>query len=173
MTAHPAGVDALPSTSENEHAAPNHRAHSATRSERFERPEGNTAERQPPAVAVEGARPKHELLTADRPPLITAPSFPHSKRSGRLPTRAIRQTSPGRARKSFEEARRRIVALDGVHADASFDDVVDDLRPYGRSVDLLVIGSHKYGPIDRVLEESISQLLADEPCSPLLVLAAR
>jgi hypothetical protein len=36
-----------------------------------------------------------------------------------------------------------------------------------------VIGSHKYGPIDRVLEESTSQQLADEPSSPLLVLAAR
>jgi hypothetical protein len=40
-----------------------------------------------------------------------------------------------------------------VHADASFDDVVDDLRRYGQPVDLLVIGSHKYGPIDRVLEQ--------------------
>ena len=68
---------------------------------------------------------------------------------------------------------RRIAALGGVHADASSGDVVDDPRQYGQSVDLLVIGSHKYGPTDRVLEESISQLLADEPSWPLLVLAAR
>ena len=148
----PGWRDALPSTSENEHAASNHRVHSPTRSERFERPEGDTAERRPPAVAGRGRSPE---TRDDRrsPPLITAPSFPHSKRSGRPPARAIRQTSSGRAWKSFEEARGRIAALGGVHADASFDDVVDDLRQYGQSVDLLVIGSHKYGPIDRVLEE--------------------
>jgi nucleotide-binding universal stress UspA family protein len=69
--------------------------------------------------------------------------------------------------------RRRIAALGGVHADASVGDPVDELRQYGQSVDLLVIGSHKFGPIDRVLEESTSQRLADEPSSPLLVLAAR
>ena len=40
-------------------------------------------------------------------------------------------------------------------------------------VDLLVIGSHRYRPIERVLEDTASQQLADEPSSPLLVLAAR
>ena len=112
-------------------------------------------------------------MTADRSRRSPRRAFRIRSDPAVRPTRAIRQTSPGRARKSFEEARRRIAALGGVHADASFDDVVDDLRQYGQSVDLLVIGSHKYGPIDRVLEESISQLLADEPSSALLVLAAR
>ena len=79
----------------------------------------------------------------------------------------------GESQERVEEARRRIPALGGVHADASFGDAVDELRQYGPSVDLLVISSHKYGPIDRVLEESTSQQLADEPSSPLLVLAAR
>jgi nucleotide-binding universal stress UspA family protein len=79
----------------------------------------------------------------------------------------------GESQELVDEARRRIAALGGVHADASFGDAIDELRQYEQSVDLLVIGSHKYGPIDRVLEESTSQQLADEPSSPLLVLAAR
>lgn len=78
----------------------------------------------------------------------------------------------GESQELVEEARRRIPALGGVHADASFGDAIDELRRYGQSVDVLVIGSHHYGPIDRVLEESASQQLADEPSSRLLVLAA-
>jgi nucleotide-binding universal stress UspA family protein len=49
---------------------------------------------------------------------------------------------------------------------------VPELRRVAQSVDLLVIGSHKYRPIERALEDSTSQQLADEPSSPLLVLAA-
>ncbi|MGB0098522.1 MAG: hypothetical protein WBP81_39025 [Solirubrobacteraceae bacterium] len=172
MTDHPAGVDALPSTSENEHAAPNHRVHSPTRSERFERPKQTTPSGNRPPWRVEGRSPETRDDRRSLPP-ITAPSVPHSKRSRRPSYAGDPANIAGEGRKSFEEARRRIAALGGVYADASFDDVVDDLRRYGQSVDLLVIGSHKYGPIDRVLEESISQLLADEPSSALLVLAAR
>jgi nucleotide-binding universal stress UspA family protein len=67
----------------------------------------------------------------------------------------------GESSELAEEARRRIAALGDVHANASVGDPVDELREYGQSVDLLVIDSHK--PIDRVLEESTSQRLADEP----------
>ena len=49
----------------------------------------------------------------------------------------------GESQERVEEARRRIPALGGVHADASFGDAVDELRQYGPSVDLLVISSHK------------------------------
>jgi nucleotide-binding universal stress UspA family protein len=79
----------------------------------------------------------------------------------------------GQSSELVEEARRRIAALGDVQADAGVGDAVHELRRYARSVDLLVIGSHKYRPIDRVLEETTSQQLADEPSSPLLVLAAR
>jgi nucleotide-binding universal stress UspA family protein len=65
-----------------------------------------------------------------------------------------------------EKARRRLAALGGVHADASVGDAVHELRRYAQSVDLLVIGSHRYRPIERVLEETTSQQLADEPSSP-------
>ena len=70
------------------------------------------------------------------------------------------------------EARQRITALGGVEARAEFGDAVEELTRYGRSVDLLVIGSYSYRPIDRLLESSTSQQLADEASSPLLVLAS-
>ena len=73
----------------------------------------------------------------------------------------------------MQEARRRIAALGDVHADAGVGDAAHELRRYAQSVDLLVVGSHKYRPIERVLEETTSQQLADEPSSPLLALAAR
>ena len=79
----------------------------------------------------------------------------------------------GESSELVEEARRRIAALGGVHADATVGDAVHELRRYAQSVDLLVIGSHRYRPIERVLEDTASQQLADEPSSPLLVLAAR
>jgi nucleotide-binding universal stress UspA family protein len=71
-----------------------------------------------------------------------------------------------------EKARQRIAALGDVEARAEFaDDVVAGLRRYGASVDLLVLGAHRYRPADRLVERSTSQRLADEPPCPLLVLA--
>jgi nucleotide-binding universal stress UspA family protein len=70
------------------------------------------------------------------------------------------------------EARERIAALGNVepHA-ASSDDAPEALARYGASVDLLVIGSHKYRPIDHLLSGSTAQQLADDAPCPLLVLA--
>jgi hypothetical protein len=51
-------------------------------------------------------------------------------------------------------------------------DAATALRRYGASVDLLVLGSHKHHPPDRHLERSKSQRLAEDPASPLLVLAS-
>jgi nucleotide-binding universal stress UspA family protein len=73
-----------------------------------------------------------------------------------------------------DRARQRIAALGGVEAHAELvGDAVEGLRQYGASVDLLVLGAHKYRPADRFAERSTSQRLADEPPSPLLVLASR
>jgi nucleotide-binding universal stress UspA family protein len=68
------------------------------------------------------------------------------------------------------EARERIAKLAGVEAHAAYGDTLEELVRYGRSVDLLVLGSHKYGPINRLVESSIAQRLADEATCPLLVL---
>jgi nucleotide-binding universal stress UspA family protein len=50
-------------------------------------------------------------------------------------------------------------------------DPADELARYGASVDLLVLGSHSYRPIDRVASPSTAQRLAQRPPCPLLVLA--
>jgi nucleotide-binding universal stress UspA family protein len=67
-------------------------------------------------------------------------------------------------------ARQRLAALGGLEPDARSGDAVDELARYERSVDLLVIGPHRYGPIDHLLQASVSQRLADDPAAPLLVL---
>lgn len=71
-----------------------------------------------------------------------------------------------------QEARGRIAALGGVHARAELGETVDELVHYGESVDLLVLGAHKARPLDRLLQQSTAQRLADETFSPLLVLRA-
>jgi nucleotide-binding universal stress UspA family protein len=70
------------------------------------------------------------------------------------------------------EARTRIAELGDVepHA-ASSDDAAEALARYGASVDLLVLGSHRYRPVDHLLSGSTAQRLADDAPCPLLVLA--
>jgi nucleotide-binding universal stress UspA family protein len=71
-----------------------------------------------------------------------------------------------------ENARRRIAELDDVEGRAGSGDAAEELARYAASVDLLVIGSHKYRPIDRLMSGSTAQRVADGATSPLLVLAA-
>jgi nucleotide-binding universal stress UspA family protein len=69
------------------------------------------------------------------------------------------------------EARKRIAELGDVEPDvASSDDDAEALARYGASVDLLILGSHKYRPIDQLLSGSTAQRLADKAPCPLLVL---
>lgn len=78
----------------------------------------------------------------------------------------------GEIAENVERARRRIAALPEVEAHAEFDDdAVDGLRRFSASVDLLVLGAHEYRLPERLLNRSKSQRLAEEPPSPLLVLA--
>ena len=65
------------------------------------------------------------------------------------------------------QARDRIEEL-GVEAHAEYGEPVQQLGRFGRSVDLLVLGSHGHGPID-LLGTGIAQRLADAPPCPLLV----
>ena len=77
----------------------------------------------------------------------------------RRPIVAIR---PARARAGLDIARTRPGTLGGQ---------TEELVRYEASVDLLVLGSHKYGPSNRLLENSTAQRLADEAPCPLLVLS--
>jgi len=72
--------------------------------------------------------------------------------------------------KQVARARRRIRAVTGLQAYVASEDAADELARYGDSVDLLVIGAHKYRPIDHLLDGTTSQRLAGRTCSPLLVL---
>jgi nucleotide-binding universal stress UspA family protein len=74
--------------------------------------------------------------------------------------------------RSVTRARERITALGGLEAEAGFGDRVDELTRFAESVDLLILGAHRYTLPDRLLERSTAQLLADRTPSPLLVLAA-
>ena len=68
-------------------------------------------------------------------------------------------------------ARGRIAALGDVepHA-ASGDDAAEALAGYGESVDLLIMGSHAYRPIDHLSPGSTAQRLAGHAPCPLVVL---
>ncbi len=76
----------------------------------------------------------------------------------------------GEIEEDVEAARQRLAAVADVDPHAAYGDSVEELARYGDAVDLLVIGSHKYRPIDRLAESTTSQRLADEASSPLLVL---
>jgi nucleotide-binding universal stress UspA family protein len=69
------------------------------------------------------------------------------------------------------EARKRIAELGDVEpAVASSTDDAEALARYGASVDLLILGSHKYRPTDQLRSGSTAQRLADNASCPLLVL---
>ena len=80
---------------------------------------------------------------------------------------------PAHFRESIEDearqARKRIGELTGAEAHAAYGDPAQQLRRYGRSVDLLVLGSRRHSPIGRFLGQATTQQLADEPSCPLLV----
>jgi nucleotide-binding universal stress UspA family protein len=72
------------------------------------------------------------------------------------------------------QARQRLAELGDLEPyAASADDAAEGLARYGASVDLLIVGSHEYRPIDRLLSGSTAQRLADEAPCPLLVLSSR
>ena len=63
--------------------------------------------------------------------------------------------------------------MTGVAADAASGDAADELARYSDSVDVLVMGAHKYRPIDHLSDGSTAQRLVNRASSPLLVLSAR
>jgi nucleotide-binding universal stress UspA family protein len=82
-------------------------------------------------------------------------------------------SGPGRIEDTVEDevahALERIAELGGVEGYAAYGEPASELRRYGRSVDLLVLGSRRHGPIGRALGQGTAQRLVDEPPCPLLV----
>jgi len=82
-------------------------------------------------------------------------------------------SSPGRIEETVDDevahALERLAKLGGVDAYAEYGEPASELRRYGRSVDLLVLGSRGHSPLDRRIGQGVTQRLADAPPCPLLV----
>jgi nucleotide-binding universal stress UspA family protein len=74
---------------------------------------------------------------------------------------------------AVEKARSQMVQLGDVEPVATSGDAAEELARYGASVDLLIIGSHKYRPFEAWMSvQSTAQQLADSAPCPLLVLSS-
>jgi len=80
---------------------------------------------------------------------------------------------PGRVEDTIDDevaqALERLDKLGGVDGYAQYGEPTSELRRYGRSVDLLVLGSRQPRPIGRLLGPGTAQRLVDEPPCSLLV----
>ena len=80
---------------------------------------------------------------------------------------------PGHVEDTIEDqvaqALETIDALGGVDAHAEYGEPVSELRRYGLTVDLLVVGARKHTPLGRLLGQGTAERLVDEPPCPLLV----
>ena len=70
-----------------------------------------------------------------------------------------------------EGSSNEIAGSGDVEAHAASGDAAEELARYGASVDLLVVGSQRYRPIDHLSPGSTAQRLADVAPCPLLVLS--
>jgi nucleotide-binding universal stress UspA family protein len=123
--------------------------------------DGSPESEQALAVARELARERGARLSAFQ--AVPEPTYVHSLVYPQPEIEA-----------GLAEARKRIAELGDVEAHAaSSDDAPEALARYGASVDLLVLGSHRYRPVDHLLSGSTAQRLADDAPCPLLVLATR
>jgi nucleotide-binding universal stress UspA family protein len=68
----------------------------------------------------------------------------------------------GETAEHVAHARQHIRAVTGLEAHAGSGDAADELARYSDSVDLLVVGAHKYRPLDHLLDGSTSQRLAGQ-----------
>jgi nucleotide-binding universal stress UspA family protein len=82
-------------------------------------------------------------------------------------------SGPGRIEDTVDDevahALERIDKLGGVDGYAESGEPASELRRYGRSVDLLVLGSRGLTPMGRSFGQGTAQRLVDEPPCPLLV----
>jgi nucleotide-binding universal stress UspA family protein len=110
------------------------------------------------ALARRLALERHAELTAFE--AIPEPAFVHD------PTNYEQEVVEG-----VERARRQLAELGDVEPHVASGDAVEALARYAASVDLLVLGSHEYRPIDRLTGGSTAQQLAGGSQCPLLVLS--
>jgi nucleotide-binding universal stress UspA family protein len=104
-------------------------------------------------------------------------AVPEPISTGRGMTGARLVNDPWRAQSEIDEAvgnaRSQMAQLDDVEPHATSGNATEELARYGASVDLLIIGSHKYRPLEAWMSvQSTAQQLADSAPCPLLVLSS-
>ena len=68
------------------------------------------------------------------------------------------------------ERARQLAGLDGVHGQATYGGPREELEQLSRGVDLLVLGSRAYGPVEHLFHGSISGHVIRHAACPVLVL---
>jgi nucleotide-binding universal stress UspA family protein len=69
-----------------------------------------------------------------------------------------------------EDDRRRFDDLRDIDAEVRYGNPDEELERFSETLDLLVVGSGKYGPVRRILHDSVSRNLVRHSACPLLVL---
>jgi nucleotide-binding universal stress UspA family protein len=80
---------------------------------------------------------------------------------------------PAATRELIEAHADRLAELDGVEGVVSHGGPREELVQAGKELDLLIVGSRGYGPIDRLFHGSVSAYLVRHLTCPLLVLPRR
>lgn len=136
------------------------------------------ASRRPPlkeiAAAYDGSPESEEAVAAARELARERGARLSAFQAVREPIRVRDSWYPERdVDERVGQARERLTEFGDLEAHAASGEAVDELARYGASVDLLVLGSHRYGPIDHLASSSTAQRLAESPPCPLLVLSTR
>ena len=76
---------------------------------------------------------------------------------------------PEVVRQLMDDEQRRLNGLGDVEGDVTYGEPSEELDLFGVELDLLIVGSHSYGPIGRMLNGSTSNYLARRARCPLLV----
>jgi len=77
---------------------------------------------------------------------------------------------PQIAKRLVDKELTRFYDLDDVDGDATYGEPGEELARFGDDVDLLIVGSARYGPVGRLFNSSTSNYLARHSRCPLLVL---
>jgi nucleotide-binding universal stress UspA family protein len=76
---------------------------------------------------------------------------------------------PEVARRLVDDEKQRLHGLADVDCDVTFGEPSDELARFSEQLDLLIVGSRSFGPVDRLLEGSTSNYLARRAHCPLVV----
>lgn len=64
----------------------------------------------------------------------------------------------------------RLAQLEGVHGTVTYGGPREELVQFGKALDLLIVGSRNYGPVERLFHGTVSRYLLAHATCPLLVL---